>query len=149
MGLQLCTPVGSGINMQRFLIASCLTASALADPGLVGGNVLVGPGGLAPAWPAAAGLGVQSTCFGCRPLHIVGKRSAEPGLFAAGYGFTNGPASVSAVGNHFASNYGVSQLHPGPASSFQLLPTDDQAAQKTSEPFGFAVPIGIRDNNLH
>merc|ERR1712158_51467 len=95
MGLQLCTPVGSGINMQRILIASCLTVSTLADPGLVGGNVLVGPGGLSPAWPAVASLGVQSTCFGCRPLHIVGKRSAEPGLFAAGYGFTNGPASVA------------------------------------------------------
>merc|ERR1719180_394405 len=35
--------------MQRFLIASYLTASALADPGLVGGNVLVGPGGLSPS----------------------------------------------------------------------------------------------------
>merc|ERR1712038_2243237 len=144
MGLQLCTPVGSGINMQRILIASCLTVSTLADPGLVGGNVLVGPGGLSPAWPAVAGLGVESTCFGCRPLHIVGKRSAEPGLFAAGYGFTNGPASVSAVGNHFASNYGVSQLHPGPASSFQRV---DRLHKRSAEPF--AVGVGILNNNLH
>merc|ERR1712088_1269850 len=124
MGLQLCTPVGSGINMQRFLIASCLTASALADPGLVGGNVLVGPGGLAPAWPAVAGLGVESTCFGCRPLHIVGKRSA--------------------VGNHFASNYGVTQLHPGPASSFQRV---DRLHKRSADPF--AVGVGILNNNVH
>jgi hypothetical protein len=130
--------------MQRFLIASCLTATALADPGLVGGNLLVGPGGLAPAWPALAGLGVQSTCFGCRPLHIVGKRSAEPGLFAAGYGFTNGPASVSAVGNHFASNYGVSQLHPGPASSFQRV---NRLHKRSADPF--AVGVGILNNNVH
>merc|ERR1712072_792013 len=146
MGLQLCTPVGSGIKMQRFLIASCLAASALADPGLVGGNVLVGPGGLAPAWPAVAGLGLESTYFGCRPLHIVGKRSAEPGLFAAGYGFTNGPASVSAVGNHFASNYGVSQLHPGPASSFQRV---DRLHKRSANPHGVAVGVGLLNNNVH
>merc|ERR1712158_194853 len=65
----------------------------------------------------------------------LGKRSAEPaGLFAAGYGFTNGPASVSAVGNHFASNYGVSQLHPGPASSFQQT---TRLHKRAAEPFGF------------
>merc|ERR1712183_104883 len=145
MGLQLCTPVGSGIKMQRFLIASFLAASALADPGLVGGNVLVGPGGLAPAWPAVAGLGLESTCFGCRPLHIVGKRSAEPGLFAAGYGFTNGPASVSAVGNHFASNYGISQL-PSSGHSFQHV---DRLHKRAAEPqLGFGHFVGIRDNNL-
>jgi len=183
--------------MQRFLIASCLTVGALADPGvvvppIVGGNVLVGPGGLSPAWPAVAGLGVESTCFGCRPFHILGKRSAdpaihpegpvlthnnnlysgftgnhyatglpghsfaavthlgkrsaEPGLFAAGYGFTNGPASVSAVGNHFASNYGVSQLHPGPASSFQRV---DRLHKRSADPHGVAVGVGLLNNNVH
>merc|ERR1711990_862055 len=110
------------------------------------GTTALHSSGLAPAWPAVAGLGLESTCFGCRPLHIVGKRSAEPGLFAAGYGFTNGPASVSAVGNHFASNYGVSQLHPGPASSFQRV---DRLHKRSADPHGFAVGVGILNNNVH
>merc|ERR1711899_103507 len=104
MGLQLCTPVGSGINMQRILIASCLTVSTLADPGLVGGNVLVGPGGLSPAWPAVAGLGVESTCFGCRPFHILGKRSADPAIHPEGLVLTHNNNLYSGfTGNHYAT----------------------------------------------
>merc|ERR1712098_616699 len=91
--LQLCTPVGS-IIMHKFLIASCLAVATLAsaeadaDAGhlvsavvpAVHTNALVGSGGISPAWPATRALGLDSTCYGCRPLaavHVIHKRSAE------------------------------------------------------------------------
>merc|ERR1711881_483228 len=111
MGLQLCTPVGSDI-MYKLLIASCLAVATLASPEA---DAEAG----VPAWPSIRGYGLQSTCYGCRPypiVHAIGKRSAEaePPL---GYGYLRPVVPVVRVVGH--SGYGVSQLHPGAASSFQ------------------------------
>merc|ERR1712180_505390 len=135
--LQLCTPVGS-IIMHKFLIASCLAVATLAspeaDPSLIHGNALVGSGGISPAWPTTLGYGVQSTCYGCRG-HYIGKRSAEAdpsygyGYAAPVYGYHIGKRSAEAdpyygygyVAPIYGYGHGVSQLHPGAASSFQAI----------------------------
>merc|ERR1711909_177881 len=93
MGLQLCTPVGS-VVMHKFLIASCLAVAALAAPEAEADAYY---GSLAATWPGIRGLGIESTCYGCRG-HYLGKRSAD----AHGYG------------------YGISQLHPS-GHSFQQV----------------------------
>merc|ERR1711973_1028784 len=110
MGLQLCTPVGSVI-MYKLLIASCLAVATLSSPEA---DAEAG----VPAWPSIRGYGLQSTCYGCRPypiVHVIGKRSAEADPFY-GYGYGIGYLRPVAVGH---STYGVRQLHPGAASSFQ------------------------------
>merc|ERR1712243_192235 len=123
--LQLCTPVGS-IIMHKFLIASCLAVATLAtpeaDPSLIHGNALVGSGGISPAWPTTLGYGVQSTCYGCRG-HYIGKRSAEADpYYGYGYGHAVGLGLNNVHGlRHFGYGHGVSQLHPGVASSFQAI----------------------------
>merc|ERR1712243_319546 len=146
--LQLCTPVGS-IIMHKFLIASCLAVATLAtpeaDPSLIHGNALVGSGGISPAWPTTLGYGVQSTCYGCRG-HYIGKRSAEAdpyygnGYAAPIYGYGHGisfvarsPQGLHGVYGHYIGKrsaeadpsygygHGISQLHPGVASSFQAI----------------------------
>merc|ERR1711955_125699 len=111
MGLQLCTPVGSDI-MYKFLIASCLAVATLASPEA---DAEAG----VPAWPSIRGYGLQSTCYGCRPypiVHAIGKRSAEADPYLVGYG--HGIGYLRPVAH---SGYGVSQLHPGAASSFQAI----------------------------
>merc|ERR1712098_226437 len=126
MGLQLCTPVGS-IIMHKFLIASCLAVATLAsaeadaDAGLlvvpvvpaVHTNALVGSGGISPAWPATRALGLDSTCYGCRPLaavHVIHKREAEAEADPYyGYGYLAAPL--------YRYGPGIA-LHPGVATSF-------------------------------
>merc|ERR1712127_365991 len=131
----LNSTVGSVIdNMQKFLIASCLAAAALAapeaDPAVLLGNALVGTGGVAPAWPSAVGYGVQSTCFGCRPYHGIGKREAEPY-----YGYGLGVAA-----------------HPGHATSY-VGPTvwgaPHHFGKRSAQPHGYGVGVGIANNNIH
>merc|ERR1712180_530318 len=135
------------VIMYKSLIASCLAVATLASPEAeadaghlvvpaVHTNALVGSGGISPAWPATRALGLDSTCYGCRPLvaavHVVGKRSAEAeadpyygyGYLAAPlYRYRYGPGVVvgHTVGlglnnihglSHFGSGYGISQLHP-------------------------------------
>merc|ERR1711955_77412 len=114
MGLQLCTPVGSVI-MYKFLIASCLAVATLASPEADAEASVA-------AWPSIRGYGLQSTCYGCRPyriVHAIGKRSAEAEPHLVGYGYVRPVVPVVGVVGH--SGYGVSQLHPGAASSFQSV----------------------------
>merc|ERR1712098_202112 len=109
------------VIMYKSLIASCLAVATLAsaeadaDAGhlvvpvvpAVHTNALVGSGGISPAWPATRALGLDSTCYGCRPLaavHVIHKRSAE-----------------AEADPYFGYGHGVSQLHPGVASSFQAI----------------------------
>merc|ERR1712179_30398 len=129
--LQLCTPVGSIVTMQKFLIASCLAVAALAAPEAdadahlaVHTNALVGAGGVAPAWPTTTVLGYglhQSTCYGCRG-HYIGKRSAEAEAGVHGYGHVVGLGlnNVHGLTSHVGTGYGISQLHPS-GHSFQHI----------------------------
>merc|ERR1712025_1397748 len=68
------------------------------------------------------GYGVQSTCYGCRG-HYIGKRSAEADpYYGYGYGHAVGLGLNNVHGlRHFGYGHGVSQLHPGVASSFQAI----------------------------
>jgi len=105
--------------MQTFLIASCLAAATLAAPeaeAALYGNALIGPGGVAPAWPSAVGYGVQSTVYGARPYgHLAygyGKRSADADADAY-YGYGHGLAfaggySYGLPGHSYAA---VSRVH--------------------------------------
>merc|ERR1712112_73806 len=123
--LQLCTPVGGvTLIMYKSLIASCLAVATLASPeaeaaphlGLaVHTNALVGSGGISPAWPATRALGLDSTCYGCRPLaavHVIHKREAEAEADPYyGYGYLAAPLYRYRYGPGIA-------LHPGVATSF-------------------------------
>merc|ERR1712180_497195 len=136
--LQLCTPVGS-IIMYKLLIASCLAVATLAspeaDPSLIHGNALVDSGGISPAWPTTLGYGVQSTCYGCRG-HYIGKRSAEADP-SYGYGYA---APVYGYG------HGISQLHPGAASSFQAIhrlhKREAEAEPEADAYYGYGYGLG-------
>jgi len=97
--------------MQKFLIASCLAAATLAAPeaeAALYGNALIGPGGVAPAWPSAVGYGVQSTVYGARPYgHLAygyGKRSADAdAYYGYGVGIHNNNVYSGFTGNHYAA----------------------------------------------
>merc|ERR1711962_992293 len=123
------------VIMYKSLIASCLAVATLASPeaeadaGIlvapaVHTNTLVGSGGISPAWPATRALGLDSTCYGCRPLvaavHVVGKRGAdaEPGV-VVGHTVGLGLNNIHGL-SHFGSGYGISQLHPS-GHSFQAI----------------------------
>merc|ERR1712002_253122 len=157
--LQLCTPVGS-IIMHKFLIASCLAvatpASAEADAEAghlvvraVHTNALVGSGGISPAWPATRALGLDSTCYGCRPLaavHLIHKREAEAEADPYyGYGYLAAPLYRYRYGPGVA-------LHPGMGTSF--VARSPQGISKRSadaEPLGVLVghTVGLGLNNIH
>merc|ERR1712080_617986 len=136
--LQLCTPVGGvTLIMYKSLITSCLAVATLASPDAspaphhvlaVHTNALVGSGGISPAWPATRALGLDSTCYGCRPVvhvHGIGKRSAEAEAdpyYGYGYGHAVGLGLNNIHGlSHFGYGHGIGQLHPGAASSFQAI----------------------------
>merc|ERR1712215_590794 len=148
--LQLCTPVSS-IIMHKFLIASCLAVATLAspeaDPSLIHGNALVGSGGISPAWPTTLGYGVQSTCYGCRG-HYIGKRSAEADpYYGYGYGHAVGLGLNNVHGlRHFGYGHGVSQLHPGAASSFQAInrlhKREAEAEPEADAYYGYGYGLG-------
>merc|ERR1711955_142141 len=144
--------------MYKSLIASCLavatlaSAEAEADAGLlvvpaVHTNALVGSGGISPAWPATRALGLDSTCYGCRPLvHAIGKRSAEAEADPYyGYGYLAAPLYRYRYGPGIA-------LHPGVATSF--VARSPQGIGKRSadaEPLGVVVghTVGLGLNNIH
>merc|ERR1712098_432602 len=145
------------VIMYKSLIASCLAVATLAsaeadaDAGLlvsavvpaVHTNALVGSGGISPAWPATRALGLDSTCYGCRPLaavHVIHKREAEAEA-APLYRYRYGPGIA---------------LHPGVATSF--VARSPQGLGKRSadaEPgvvVGHAVvghTVGLGLNNIH
>merc|ERR1712080_219736 len=121
--LQLCTPVGGvTLIMYKSLITSCLAVATLASPdaeaaphhGLaIHTNALVGSGGISPAWPATRALGLDSTCYGCRPVvhvHGIGKRSAEAEAdpyYGYGYGHAVGLGLNNIHGlSHFGYGHG-------------------------------------------
>merc|ERR1739838_124423 len=130
MGLQLCTPVGSVI-MHKFLIASCLAVAALATPE-ADADAHVN------AWPSIRGVGVQSTCFGCRPIpivHYIGKRSAEADPHY-GYGYLR---------PFVGSGYGISQHHPSGHSFQQVtrLHKREAEAEPEADPYyGYGHGLG-------
>merc|ERR1711970_1308494 len=148
------------VIMYKSLIASCLAVATLASPeadadaGIlvapsVHTNALVGSGGISPAWPNTRALGLDSTCYGCRPLvaavHVVGKRSAEAEADPYyGYGYLAAPLYRYRYGPGIA-------LHPGVATSF--VARSPQGIGKRSadaEPgvvVGHAVGLGL--NNIH
>merc|ERR1712180_59380 len=148
------------VIMYKSLIASCLAVATLASPEAdadadilvapaVHTNALVGSGGISPAWPATRALGLDSTCYGCRPLvaavHVVGKRSAEAEADPYyGYGYLAAPLYRYRYGPGIA-------LHPGVATSF--VARSPQGIGKRSadaEPgvvVGHAVGLGL--NNIH
>merc|ERR1712126_756846 len=144
------------VIMYKSLIASFLavatlaSAEAEADAGLlvvpaVHTNALVGSGGISPAWPATRALGLDSTCYGCRPLvHAIGKRSAEAEADPYyGYGYLAAPL--------YRYGPGIA-LHPGVATSF--VARSPQGIGKRSadaEPLGVLVghTVGLGLNNIH
>merc|ERR1712126_601842 len=163
MGLQLCTPVGS-IIMHKFLIASCLAVATLAsaeadaDPGhlvsavvpAVHTNALVGSGGISPAWPATRALGLDSTCYGCRPLaavHLIHKREAEADADPYyGYGYLAAPLYRYRYGPGIA-------LHPGVATSFVARSPQGIGKRSADAEPGVGVvvghTVGLGLNNIH
>merc|ERR1712098_790083 len=163
MGLQLCTPVGS-IIMYKSLIASCLAVATLAsaeadaDAGLlvvpvvpaVHTNALVGSGGISPAWPATRALGLDSTCYGCRPLaavHVIHKREAEAEADPYyGYG------SLAAPLYRYRYRPGIA-LHPGVATSFVARSPQGLGKRSADAEPGVGVvvghTVGLGLNNIH
>merc|ERR1712066_1121060 len=68
-----------------------------------------------PNWPGVSAPGVSSTCYGCRPHHFYGKRSAEaeadPAHFYGAYGYPY------AYRPYYASGY----AGPLPGASYQSV----------------------------
>merc|ERR1712058_208792 len=138
------------VIMYKSLIASCLAVATLAsaeadaDAGLlvsavvpaVHTNALVGSGGISPAWPATRALGLDSTCYGCRPLaavHLIHKREAE--AEADPY---YGPGIA---------------LHPGVATSFVARSPQGLGKRSADAEPGVGVvvghTVGLGLNNIH
>merc|ERR1711981_1557982 len=88
-------------------VASC---EAEADPGY-----LYGAYNAYPNWPGVSAPGVSSTCYGCRPHHFYGKRSAEaeadPAYLYGAYGYPY------AYRPYYASGY----AGPLPGASYQSV----------------------------
>merc|ERR1712173_162001 len=124
------TTVGSiiAIIMYKLLVAAAVIAvasceaEAEADPGYVYGAYPALYNAY-PNWPGVSAPGVSSTCFGCRPHHFYGKRSAEAepeadafygvyGYHGLGYRAFGYPA--------YGYRYGLAGVagHPGSATSF-------------------------------
>merc|ERR1711881_324604 len=158
--LQLCTPVGS-IIMHKFLIASCLAVATLASAEAdaeaghlvvpaVHTNALVGSGGISPAWPATRALGLDSTCYGCRPLaavHVIHKREAEAEADPYyGYGYLAAPLYRYRYGPGIA-------LHPGVATSFVARSPQGIGKRSADAEPGVGVvvghTVGLGLNNIH
>merc|ERR1712090_58231 len=145
MGLQLCTPVGSIVTMQKFLIASCLAVAALATPEAdadahlaVHTNALVGAGGVAPAWPS-------TLCYGCRGYIGYGKRSADADAFY-GYGYA---APIYGYGHGIAH-------HGGHATSFVTRSPQGlhghylgKRSAEADAYYGYGHAVGLGFNNVH
>merc|ERR1712115_720677 len=151
------------VIMYKSLIASCLAVATLASPeadadaGLlvsavvpaVHTNALVGSGGISPAWPATRALGLDSTCYGCRPLaavHLIHKREAEAEADPYyGYGYLAAPLYRYRYGPGIA-------LHPGVATSFVARSPQGLRGKRSAdaEPgvvVGHTVGLGL--NNIH
>merc|ERR1719400_1117284 len=70
-----------------------------------------------PNWPGVSAPGVSSTCYGCRPGHFYGKRSADA---EADAGYLYAPYHYGAYGYPYGYRYGLAGVagHPGAATSF-------------------------------
>merc|ERR1712115_53634 len=158
------------VIMYKSLIASCLAVATLASPeadadaGLlvsavvpaVHTNALVGSGGISPAWPATRALGLDSTCYGCRPLaavHVIHKREAEAEadpFYGYGYGHAVGLGLNNVHGlRHFGSGYGISQLHPSGYSAQHITRLHKREAEAEPEAdayygYGYGLVYGHR-----
>merc|ERR1712112_12631 len=150
------------VIMYKSLIASCLAVATLAsaeadaDAGLlvsavvpaVHTNALVGSGGISPAWPATRALGLDSTCYGCRPLaavHVIHKRSAEAEADSYyGYGYLAAPLYRYRYGPGIA-------LHPGVATSFVARSPQGLGKRSADAEPGVVVghTVGLGLNNIH
>eukprot|EP00092_Neocalanus_flemingeri_P023632 GFUD01025631.1.p1 GENE.GFUD01025631.1~~GFUD01025631.1.p1 ORF type:complete len:224 (+),score=38.25 GFUD01025631.1:45-716(+) len=131
--------------MNTFLIASCLVAAAIAapdaeaEPGyLIGGHA---PYNAYPNWPGVSTPYSSSTCFGCRPAHHWGKRSAEaePGYLAYGLGHGYGYGVPLGLPYNGAV-HGINQLHPT-GHSFQHVARGKRSAD--AEPGYLAYGHGL------
>merc|ERR1712058_215622 len=152
------------VIMYKSLIASCLAVATLAsaeadaDAGLlvsavvpaVHTNALVGSGGISPAWPATRALGLDSTCYGCRPLaavHVIHKREAEAEADPYyGYGYLAAPLYRYRYGPGIA-------LHPGVATSFVARSPQGLGKRSADAEPGVGVvvghTVGLGLNNTH
>merc|ERR1711863_204279 len=98
-------------------VASC-EAEAEADPGYLYGAYPALYNAY-PNWPGVSAPGVSSTCYGCRPYHYYGKRSADAeadpaylyGAYAYPYAFRPYYASGYAGPLPGASYQSVHRLH--------------------------------------
>merc|ERR1712080_518963 len=156
--LQLCTPVGGvTLIMYKSLITSCLAVATLASPdaeaaphhGLaIHTNALVGSGGISPAWPATRALGLDSTCYGCRPVvhvHGIGKRSGEAEAdpyYGYGYGYLAAPIYRYGPGIAY---------HGGHATSFVARSPQGIGKRSADADAGVVVghAVGLGLNNIH
>merc|ERR1711973_486891 len=150
------------VIMYKSLIASCLAVATLAsaeadaDAGhlvvpvvpAVHTNALVGSGGISPAWPATRALGLDSTCYGCRPLaavHLIHKREAEAEADPYyGYGYLAAPLYRYRYGPGIA-------LHPGVATSFVARSPQGLGKRSADAEPGVVVghTVGLALNNIH
>jgi len=122
------------------IAAACLAAAVSADP-LYGYGY--GYGLHQQAWPGVRAPGFEGTCYGCRPGHYLGKRSAdaEPhygfpyaygayGLYP--YALSAGPLATSAGPTGVAG-------HPGAATSFVARSPQGLRGKRSAEPYyGYA-----------
>merc|ERR1712048_343790 len=108
------------IIMYKLLVAAAVIAvascEAEADPGYFYGAYPALYNAY-PNWPGVSAPGVSSTCYGCRPYHFYGKRSAEA---EADPGYLYAPYHYGAYGYPYGYRYGLSGVagHPGAATSF-------------------------------
>merc|ERR1712088_678960 len=108
-------------NMQNLLIASCLAVAASAEAFY---GYQLPASGLA-TWPSSGnGYGASSTVYGAHGYRI-GKRSADASY---GYGIGYGIALPTTLenrnnvhGHEYASQYAISQPHPGFGGSYQQV----------------------------
>merc|ERR1711981_1106558 len=108
--------------MYKLLVAAAVIAvascEAEAEPGYVYGAYPALYNAY-PNWPGVSAPGVSSTCYGCRPHHLYGKRSAEaeadPAHFYGAYGYPYAYGYPA-----YGYRYGLAGVaaHPGAATSF-------------------------------
>merc|ERR1712110_26208 len=131
------------INMYKLLIAAAVIAvasceaEAEADPGYLYGAYPALYNAY-PNWPGVSAPGVSSTCYGCRPYHYYGKRSADA---EADPGYLYAPYHYGAYGYR----YGLAGIagHPGAATSFVARSPQGLRGKRSAEPWGYGYPYGF------